>query len=64
MRPQYHQRHAIKGATIVPAHEIEPYIALGWRLTDEPSCGAARIVLPLPVARDDFPNPSHSGVVR
>ena len=63
MRPQSHQHHVIKDVTIVPAHEIGPYIAAGWRLTDEPSCEAARM-LPLPVARDDAPNPSHSGVVR
>jgi hypothetical protein len=47
MRPQSHRHHVIKGVTIVPAHEIEPYIAVGWRLTDEPSCGGARM-LPLP----------------
>jgi hypothetical protein len=47
MRPQSHQHHVIKGVTIVPVHEIGPYIAVGWRLTDEPSCGGARMV-PLP----------------
>lgn len=46
MRPQSHQRHAIRRGIIVPAGEIEIYLANGWTLADEPNCSGARM-LPL-----------------
>jgi hypothetical protein len=35
------------GSIIVPDHEIEFYLANAWRLSDEPSCGGARVVPPV-----------------
>ena len=28
---------------LVPSHEIDSYLALGWRLGDEPGCETARL---------------------
>ena len=31
---------------VVPAHSVETYLAIGWRLTDEPHCSGARMLPP------------------
>jgi hypothetical protein len=43
MRSQSHQRHAIERGMIVPVHNIDIFLANGWRLGDEPGCGTARM---------------------
>ena len=60
MRSQYHHRHAIKRGIIVPAGEIEIYLANGWHLADEPNYSGARM-LPL-AALSNFHRIDLSGV--
>jgi hypothetical protein len=36
---------------ILPLHEIETFLAIGWQLGDNPSCGAARMFLVVGVHR-------------
>jgi hypothetical protein len=43
MRLQSHHHHAIARGIIVPASEIETFLACGFRLGDEPGCGIARM---------------------
>jgi hypothetical protein len=33
-------------AVIMPASEVETYLANGWRLTDAPDCSGARMLPP------------------
>jgi len=33
-------------SVIMPASEVETYLANGWRLTDEPDCSGARMLAP------------------
>jgi hypothetical protein len=42
---------AIVASIVVPDHEAEVFLANGWRLTDAPCCGGARIVPPVSVNR-------------
>ena len=39
----------------VPVHEVECYLANGWRLTDEPHCSGAQMVPPERFLGDDPP---------
>jgi hypothetical protein len=43
MRLQSHQRHTLERGMIVPVHNIDIFLANGWRLGDEPGCGTARM---------------------
>ena len=43
MRPHSYQIQALDRGMIMPAHNIEIYSALGFRLVDEPGCGLARM---------------------
>jgi hypothetical protein len=45
MRVQINHTRSIDRGMIVPTAEIEAFLALGWRLADEPTCGGARIVI-------------------
>jgi hypothetical protein len=49
--------HSLKGADawrglLVPAHEVELRLMLGWRLCDEPGCGNARMIPPASPTRE------------
>jgi len=45
MRPQSNSRGARRGL-IIPSHDVELYVLLGWTLTDEPGCSGARMLPP------------------
>jgi hypothetical protein len=36
----------VDAGIIVPDHVVEIYVMNGWRLTDEPCCGGARVTPP------------------
>jgi hypothetical protein len=43
MRPKSQYGRLGARGLIVPSHEVENFLANGWRLSDEPSCGIARM---------------------
>lgn len=54
-------RSVTSAGMIVPDHHVEIYLLNGWRLSDEPCCGGARMVPPAFVCVNRVPENEKAG---